>query len=1514
MSMSLFTTYQAMISYSRHDDMAFVEKLQNSLETVFQIRSKRSRRYFWRDLTDMPSQGRGFRQEIKDAIDASERVLLIVGEKAMTSPEVRMEWEYALSICKPIVPLLRAGDWSLLPTELANLPGYDFRDDMPFDERLNQLTGVMREQPLPLGKLVNVTSLPAQFQPRPVQLASVKASLLRDVMQPIVDTSPTRKVGMHGMGGIGKSILASAVVHDCDIRRSYPDGIIWINLGQEPNLATRLADVCRALGDGPSTMFADIDSGRSRLSELIASRQALLVLDDLWSLEHANAFNFSSPRSSMLVTTRIENLLDEIGAIKHQVDILTETEALRLMARHLSPPDFTSPYNEPEQIRRLDTMVTEMPPDALAVARECGYLPLALVISASHKRKGIPWKSLLNALQTTTSFAKHPNGTVLKTIDVSVKALEQEQPGSEHRYQQLAIFPEDMPIPDATLMTLWVDEDFSQFEAQVLTSELITRALVIPLIQGEERRFRLHDLQQDYVRLTLPDWHVTNERLIQRYREQCSGPWHMGPNDGYFFERLSYHLRTAGRKHELYGLLTETPDWMETKFVATGSDNSYVWDIRQGIECLENPLNADAISVLCRLHAAKCVVGLRTSAFLDLHLEALSLLGRSSEAVSLSHLRTNVKARFDGLMAIQKIQIEIGEKKAIPDLLNTAQHIESPELRASSLIQVLGTLILLSQYEANLVEICTQILDISANIETTEVQLPILRDFIKALRSVDDSSDIGPFVDRALSMALNIRYRIDNENENPTTVSGTGSALIKLLSEQTENELETAKNELETAKHKLETASLGALESLLNYANYSRNNREKNKRTSETFLELSELFFLGGWHKEAEEIIRRNLELTRQLSDLDDLVPILGSLAVQLSDLGEPELAIQIINEAISKVNISSNTQIKSNLQAKLVEVLIRLRVPEKALSLIQQIDDNVLRAQALSHIALFMASDNKVEQSVELTETLVQITQGVTDPRKCSSLFQTQAILFAHQKKYDAAVDSLVKSIQLGNQGWNTDLTDYGLDDVDEDATYAGMLNMAEDLSSILNTFTAGISASRNEADLFEIVANSTIAGASAHEAAQVLDKLYQTTANRPQREESLKVIGLAFRKLGQYEKAHSIFTEILASAQIAENSEIQDDALKAYVSILVRNEYFELAQTVSQTIEDTATREQALYLIVKGLLQKDHLEHAVRVAQSIRGESPLSDALHEIAKKLVELGNYDSAIKIARTISQPWDRAFALSNIGLELAKIRDEAGIHKWTLLGYFRLHRPKALFNEALTAARSTRIPEQRGLSLGIVAGNLYKVGWDTWGGQVLSEGIKWANGFKGIFFAAALNKVAVGLVRTQQQFKRAIEFELIVKARDGNRYTEEIANEFLRIDRPDEALLFARDIETRSEKAKLIQEIGKRFARNGQPQLALEMAHDLGELGETDAADNVMAWIHASQAQYTLALDTLVYNRPSEYIRTLIEWNDFFDRTGTRLSFTMLRQVISISGWLSQPWHHINELLPLTGLM
>ena len=49
-------------------------------------------------------------------------------------------------------------------------------------------------------------------------------------------TSAAPGLGLHGMGGMGKSVMAQAVCHDTQLRQAFADGIAWITLGQQPDL------------------------------------------------------------------------------------------------------------------------------------------------------------------------------------------------------------------------------------------------------------------------------------------------------------------------------------------------------------------------------------------------------------------------------------------------------------------------------------------------------------------------------------------------------------------------------------------------------------------------------------------------------------------------------------------------------------------------------------------------------------------------------------------------------------------------------------------------------------------------------------------------------------------------------------------------------------------------------------------------------------------------------------------------------------------------------------------------------------------------------------------------------------------------------------------------------------------------------------------------------------------------------------------------------------------------------
>src|SRR5208337_4768605 len=82
--------------------------------------------------------------------------------------------------------------------------------------------------------------------------------------------------------------------------------------------------------------------------------------------------------------------------------------------------------------------------------------------------------------------------------------------------------------------------------------------------EAPNRLISLHDLQFDYLRATAGDLTNLQNQLLEAYLKDCRTKWSTGPNYGYFFEHLAYHMKEAGRKEELHLLLLNF-EWMRTK-------------------------------------------------------------------------------------------------------------------------------------------------------------------------------------------------------------------------------------------------------------------------------------------------------------------------------------------------------------------------------------------------------------------------------------------------------------------------------------------------------------------------------------------------------------------------------------------------------------------------------------------------------------------------------------------------------------------------------------------------------------------------------------------------------------------------------------------------------------------------------------------------------------------------------------------------------------------------------------
>ena len=180
-------------------------------------------------------------------------------------------------------------------------------------------------------------------------------------MLTVVSNSP--RVGIVGMGGIGKTTLALHVAHT--LRDRFPDGVLWANVVDEQpeEIATHWA---AAYGYDLSQQ----NSGEERLaavSRLLATKQALLILDDVWAGARIRHLLPEEGRCAVLITSRAENIVRNVAAMPVSLDQFSLENGRRLLLHHV---DETRAMADPTAIDEICQLV--------------GNLPLAISIAGSY--------------------------------------------------------------------------------------------------------------------------------------------------------------------------------------------------------------------------------------------------------------------------------------------------------------------------------------------------------------------------------------------------------------------------------------------------------------------------------------------------------------------------------------------------------------------------------------------------------------------------------------------------------------------------------------------------------------------------------------------------------------------------------------------------------------------------------------------------------------------------------------------------------------------------------------------------------------------------------------------------------------------------------------------------------------------------------------------------------------------------------------------------------------------------
>ncbi len=401
-----------------------------------------------------------------------------------------------------------------------------------------------------LGAVDTVPQPPPHFLPRPEDMAALKQRLLTPNHQTLVMTGQGQKVGVQGMGGLGKTVLAAALARDNDVRRQFPDGIIWLTVGTNPDCLALYQRLATTLGE--TTAYQEGEpQWNAYLSDLLREKRCLLVLDDVWEQREAERFvEVLGPDCRLLLTTRDARLIAGLGANGYELGMLDDTQARQLLANWAR------------------VHVEMLPPEAEAVRKHCGNLPLALTLAGAQIGMGNNWADLLTALDAADLHYLDPSeGSIYKVLKTSVEQL---AASLRQAYLDLGIVAADVQVSEAALVKLWGRRgDMPDYRLRQWLTELAQRGLVFVSGESPSRWMSLHDVPQKYLREQ-----VQNPATLHRdwLRSYGGGkfPW-TGAEvaaEVYLYQQGLYHFREAGEIAAFRRLLWDF-DWLQGKLEAT---------------------------------------------------------------------------------------------------------------------------------------------------------------------------------------------------------------------------------------------------------------------------------------------------------------------------------------------------------------------------------------------------------------------------------------------------------------------------------------------------------------------------------------------------------------------------------------------------------------------------------------------------------------------------------------------------------------------------------------------------------------------------------------------------------------------------------------------------------------------------------------------------------------------------------------------------------------------------------
>lgn len=320
----------------------------------------------------------------------------------------------------------------------------EFEDLFTLDEMRAELER-LREEAAPVRKVIRNLDgpciLPAAVPALPPGMRATDD--LQRLVAAVVSPRSKLRVGFCGMGGMGKTTASAWLCRQDEVREHF-DSMLWVALGQQPNLQTSLDLMYQQLTGSELNPQFNNDRRQEATKQAMAGKKILLCLDDVWIASHAAELIFLDPStaSRALISSRVRNTLGDCEIV--DVGLPSEDDALDIV---MSAAGMPAGAKEPTGARELVAI--------------CKRLPLTLGIAGRiAKEMGMgsqdDWNEVIELCREELQGTDHTQNEVGRMIVTSLRSIQGPHAETTRTLlTALGLVPEDVSCPLDVLAWLY---------------------------------------------------------------------------------------------------------------------------------------------------------------------------------------------------------------------------------------------------------------------------------------------------------------------------------------------------------------------------------------------------------------------------------------------------------------------------------------------------------------------------------------------------------------------------------------------------------------------------------------------------------------------------------------------------------------------------------------------------------------------------------------------------------------------------------------------------------------------------------------------------------------------------------------------------------------------------------------------------------------------------------------------------------------------------------------------------